>query len=225
MAFAATDADVFWEGVRIFHSHANDFVDSGLYVYFEVGALIFSVKPFLAVNQTAEELEALLTPMAEELDAAGVTHTLEYSSYDTFYELYVDLFDDEVAGGFSLTGGWLFTHRDVEENNDGIVEALQTAVSPREDLKDQGFLVGHLWNAGYGRPEANSATNALFREATDYIISTLDVPVGSSEEVKADYQDVLTNVVDEALRTAGKHGCAYVNEVSLGTPGRSRGWY
>lgn len=215
LSFSTTDADLFWEGVRIFHSQSNHFVDNGLYVYFELGALLLRVQPFLAVNQTADELEAVLAPMVEELDAAGVPYDLEYSEYDSFYELYIDLFEDEAAGAFALTGGWLFTHQDVEENNDGIVEAFKTVISPREDLADQGFMIGHMWNAGFGRPEPNSATNPLFRKASDFIITTLNVPVGASIEEKADYQHVLTNTMDEALRQAGKHGCSYVNEVSL----------
>ena len=222
-SISTTDEDLFWEGVRLFHSQSNHFVDNGLYVYFELGALFFSVKPFVAVNQTAEELETILAPLVEGLEEAGVPHELEYSEYDSFYELYIDLFDDEAAGGSLLTGGWLFTHQDVEENNDGIVEAFQTVVSPREDLANQGFMVGHMWDAGFGRPESNSATHPLFRKASDFIITTLNVPVGASIEEKADYQDVLTNTMDEALREAGKHGCSYVNEVSLERSSRLRG--
>lgn len=169
----------------------------------------------MAVNQTAAELEEILAPLVAGLEDAGVPHELTYTEYATFYELYIDLFDDEAAGAFALTGGWLFTHQDVEENNDGIIEAFKTVVSPREDLANQGFMVGHMFDAGFGRPEPNSATHPLFRKASDFIITTITVPVDASIEEKADYQDVLTNTMDEALRQAGKHGCSYVNEVSF----------
>ena len=210
-----TDPDVFWEGVRIFHAQSNHFVDSGLYVYFELVSMFLSVKPFLAVNQTVDELRAILAPMEEQLTAAGIGYDLAYSEHETAFDAYLELFDDEPAGAFSLTGGWLFSHKDVEKNNDAIIEAFKTVASPREDLADQGVMIGHLWNAGYGRPESNSATHPVFREATDFIITVLNLPVGSSIEKKADLQNVLTNTMDEALRKAGKHGCSYVNEVSF----------
>lgn len=177
--------------------------------------MFFNVKPFVAVNKTQDELTTILAPLVEGFEAAGVEHELVYTEYASYHELYTDLFDDEAAGAFALTGGWLFTHQDVEENNDGIVEALRTAVSPREDLAGQGFLVGHMWDAGHGRPESNSATHPAYRQASDVLITTITVPAGASLEVKADYQDVLTNIMDEALRQAGPNGASYVNEVSL----------
>ncbi|SPO06099.1 related to isoamyl alcohol oxidase [Cephalotrichum gorgonifer] len=206
------DPDVYWNGIRLFHKHSNHFVDNGLYVYFELGLLLFRVKPFVAINQTVEALRSILAPMEADLDAAGVPYGLSYKEHASFHDLYVDHFEPEPAGGYSLTGGWLFTRTDVEENNDGIIEAFKTVVSPREDLAGQGFMIGHLWNAGYGRPESNSATNPKFREASDFIISTLPVPLGASIAEKADLQNILTNVQDEALRQAGPNGCAYVNE-------------
>lgn len=205
---------MFWEGVKVFHSLSNHFVDSGLYVYFELGDGFLRGKPFVAVNQTVGELEEVLKPLVEGLEGAGVPFELSLGGYESFYDLYIDLFEDEVAGAHALTGGWLFTHRDVEENNDGIIEAFKTVVSPTDELKGQGFMVGHMWDAGYGRPESNSATHPLFRKASDFVISTMSVPVGASVEEKEYMQGVLTNVIDEALREAGQHGCTYVNEVS-----------
>lgn len=70
------------------------------------------------------------------------------------------------------------------------------------------------WNAGHAWPVANSATHPAFRNATNFIISVIPVPIGASLEQKADLQNVLTNIQDEALRQAGPDGCTYVNEVS-----------
>jgi len=207
-----SDPDVFWEGVRIFHKHSNHFVDSGLYVYFEIGPMLFRAKPFVAVNQTAAQLEAILAPMVADFEASGVPHELSVFEYQSLHDLYLDRFEDEGAGAFALTGGWLFTHRDVEENNDEIIEAFKTVLSPREDLVNQGFMVGHLFNAGHNLPVARSATHPLWRKGTDFIISILPVPQNASVAEKADLQDVLTNVQDAALRAAGPYGASYVNE-------------
>jgi hypothetical protein len=207
-----TDENVIWEGVRIFHKHSNYLVDNGLYVYFEIWPQTLRVVPFLAIDKTKKQLDAITAPVLAELKAAKVPFEYTSKEYKRFFDLYLDLFEDEGAGAFSLTGGWMFSHKDVKENNDKIIDAFKVAISPREDLAYQGGMVGHLWYAGYNMPIANSATHPRFRNSTDFIISILPVPTNASLAVKADLQDVLTNTIDEALRKAGPNGCAYVNE-------------
>lgn len=207
-----TDEDVFWEGVRIFHKYSNHFVDNGLYVYYELFPFTLRVLPFVAIGKTRDELDAITAPVLADLKAANVPHEYASKQFGSFYDLYIDLFEDEGAGAFSLTGGWVFSHTDVKKNNDEIVDAFKTVISPREDLAGQGGIIGHMWNAGHNMPVAKSATHPALRTASDFALTILSVPANASLEVKADLQDVLTNTVDEALRKAGPGGCAYVNE-------------
>ncbi|KAJ0160539.1 putative FAD-linked oxidoreductase [Colletotrichum tanaceti] len=208
------DPALFWESVRIFHKWSNHFVDNGLYAYYELFNLDFKVRPFVAVGKTQAELDDILRPMLDELRAAGVSFDSWTKAYDTFHHLYTDLFRAKSAGLHVANGGWTFSHADVDKRNDQIVDAFRTVVSPREDLQGSGFIIGHLWNAGHGWPESNSATHPVFRNATDFVISFLPIPYGASLETKADLWGVLTNIQDEALRQAGPEGCAYVNEVT-----------
>ncbi|RYP62196.1 hypothetical protein DL771_009828 [Monosporascus sp. 5C6A] len=201
-----------WEGVRSFHKYSNNFVGAGLYVYFEIMAMRFQVQPFVGVGKNLAEVQDILKPMFDEFDAQGVPYDTSGKEFDTLFDLYVDLFEDEGAGSSALTGGWMFSHQDVAENNDEIVEAFKTVISPREDLAYQGGIIGHLWDAGHSTPVSNSATHPRFRNSTDFSIAILPVPVGASWEQKEDLQNVLTNIQDEALRKAGPNGCAYVNE-------------
>lgn len=218
-----TNETLFWEGVRIFHRHANTFVDAGMYVYFTIGPLSLRVRPWVALNQTAAQLDAILAPMKNELAVAGVPfENTPANEYATFFDLYMDLFEDESGGAPTLTSGWMFSRRDVADNNDGIIEAFKTALSPRPDLTNKGYMVGHLWNAGYGMPVPNSATNPRFRDASDLILYLLPLPANATIAQKADVQDVLSNTLDKAMMEAGPHGCAYVNEV---TPRRNHCWF
>ncbi|KAH6846974.1 isoamyl alcohol oxidase [Chaetomium sp. MPI-CAGE-AT-0009] len=209
-----TNTTLFWEGVRIFHSHANYFVDNGLYVYFSVGPGSLRVRPFVAFNQTAAELEAVLAPLRADLDAAGVPfYSAPAGQYATFFDLYVDLFEDEMAGPPTLTSGWTFGRADIEDNNDGIIEAFKTAISPRADLVNQGYMVGHLFGAGHNpQPAGISATNPRFRDSSDLLLYLLPLPTDATLAQKADIQDLLTNTVDRAMKDAAPNGCAYVNE-------------
>ncbi|KAH8664719.1 hypothetical protein BX600DRAFT_381863 [Xylariales sp. PMI_506] len=206
------DTELFWQGVSIFHSYANHFVDSGLYGYFELGDLRLHVQPLVGIGLTAAEMNTIVAPMLADLDAAGVPYDAVTQSWDTFYELYIGMFEDEVAGVSALTGGWMFAHEDVAANNDGIVAAYRTALTPREDLIDQGFIVGHLWDAGHGTPVSNSATNPRFRSSSVFSIVGLVVPYNATWDEKEDLRGVMTNIQNAAMREAGPNGCGYVNE-------------
>ncbi|KAI1340746.1 hypothetical protein F5Y15DRAFT_422618 [Xylariaceae sp. FL0016] len=206
------DTDVFWEGVKSFHTYANDFVDAGLYTYFELMPMRLHIQPFVGVGKTSAEMATILKPMFDELNAKNVPYETVPKEFDTLFDLYIDLFEPETAGTSALTGGWMFTHQDVEEHNDDIVEAFKTVLSPREDLKDQGFIIGHLWDAGHSTPVSNSATNPKFRNSTDFAIVALTVPTNATWAQRQDYQDVLQNVQDAAMQKAGPNGCAYINE-------------
>ncbi|KAM7203608.1 6-hydroxy-D-nicotine oxidase [Naviculisporaceae sp. PSN 640] len=213
-----TNATVFWEGVRIFHSFANDFVDAGLYVLFTIapgapGSL--RVKPFVAYNQTAAQLEATLTPLKTALTAAGVPfYASPTKQYDTLTSLYIDLFDDETAGPPFRTSGWMIARQDITTNNNGIVSAFQTALSPREDLVNQGYLVGHLFGPGHNTaiPAGISATHPNFRHASNLMLYNLPVSVDATLAQKEDIKNVMVNTIDKAMKDASPNGCGYVNE-------------
>ncbi|KAK4198084.1 6-hydroxy-D-nicotine oxidase [Triangularia verruculosa] len=204
------DNDAYWNATSIFHKWSNHFVDNGLYVYFELLPFTLRAQPFVAIGKTVAELDAIVAPMLAELTAKGIPYEWNAKSFPTFFDLYVDLFEPEAAGGSALTGGWLFDHNDVATNNDGIIEAFKTVFSPRPDIFS--FIVGHLFNPGHGAPISNSATHPSWRNATDFVITILPVPLGASKAVKADYQNVLTNTIDQALRDASGSGATYVNE-------------
>ncbi|KAH8895378.1 FAD-binding domain-containing protein [Thozetella sp. PMI_491] len=207
-----TNATLFWEGVKRFHKYSNRFVDSGLYAYYEMGnfgALRLHIQPFVAIGQTTTQLLAILKPLYDELNAIGLNYSAVTKGYNSFFDLYIDMFEDEQAGGSALTGGWMFPHQDVATNNQGIVDAM------RQVVDNQGFIVGHLWDAGHGLPATewgNSAVNPKFRTSTDFIITILLLSGSAPLAEKAATQQKLTYVIDEPLRQAAPHGCAYVNE-------------
>ncbi|KAK3990423.1 6-hydroxy-D-nicotine oxidase [Cladorrhinum sp. PSN332] len=204
------DNDVFWNATSVFHKWSNHFVDNGLYVYFEIFPFTLRARPFVAIGKTAAELDAIVAPMLAELTSKGIPFEYNSKGFPTFYDLYVDLFEAEAAAGSALTGGWLFNHEDVATNNDGIVEAFKTLSAPAPGVF--AFMVGHLFNPGYGMPVANSATHPAWRNATNFVITVVPVAVGSTKAEKAHLQDVLTNVVDQALRDASVSGATYANE-------------
>lgn len=204
-----TNETLFWEGVKLYHSYSNHFVDNGLYAYYELGPLSLHIQPFVAIGQTSDQLNAILQPLLEDLDSIGLNYSTTTKSFDTLFDLYIDLFQDESAGSSAITGGWMFAHEDVASNNDGIVAAFEHAVD------NGGYLVGHLWDPGHSVPIPRSATNPRFRNATDFVIVTLLVADNATSEEKEAAQNLLTSDLDPTFRSAGPNGCGYVNEVSV----------
>ncbi|KAK4183730.1 hypothetical protein QBC35DRAFT_507454 [Podospora australis] len=204
------DNDKYWNATTIFHKYATHFVDNGLYVYFELFPFTLRARPFVAIGKTVAELEAITAPMFAELDALSIPYEWTPKSFPTFFDLYLDLFEDEASGGSALTGGWLFTRDDVTNNNDGIIDAFKTVFSPAPGVFS--FIVGHLFNPGYGKPVSNSATHPSWRNAANFVITVLPVPIGASKAEKASLQNVLTNTIDQALRDSSTSGATYVNE-------------
>jgi hypothetical protein len=204
------DTDLWWSGMTSFHKYSNHFVDNGLYAYFEVMPLSLRVRPWVAIGKTAAQLKTILQPFLSELDKNKVPYEFALKEFTTFYDLYIDLFEDEAAGGSALAGGWMFNHDDVAHRNDQIMDAFKKVLAPAPDAF--GFMIGHLFNPGYGVPVANSATHPGWRNATDFVITTILVEEGASLARKAYLQDVLTHEVDDALRNVSRSGTTYVNE-------------
>jgi hypothetical protein len=207
------DSEVFWEAVRRFHSYSNHFVENGLYVYFEIGTTgqALRIHPIVGIGKSAEALTAVVKPLLDEWDAMGLGYSSETKGFATLYDLYIEMFEDEAAGGSALTGGWMFTHADVDASNDAITNAL------RNTFEAGALIVGHMWDAGHGVPSArwgDTSTHPRFRNASDFIITALPLAGNAPLAEKAAAQDKLTNNIDEGLRKAGPNGATYVNEVS-----------
>lgn len=212
-----TNATLFWEAVRKFHGYSTHFVDNGLYVYYELGTTgqNLHVHPFVAIGKSPAELQAVVQPLFDDLDALGVRYTTTSRNFDTFYDLYNAMFEAEVAGNSALTGGWTIARADVETNHSAIIEAFQTVLSAGS------FMVGHMWSAGHGLPEkewGNSAVNPRFRHVVDKLITIVPVAGNAPLAEKEAAQHKLTYVVDGALRAASPNGAAYINEVSRPWP-------
>ena len=204
------DFDTFYKAPTIFHSYANHFVDNGLYVYFELVTLLFRVRPFVAINQTLSQFEATLAPFLAEMDLQNVPYDFTVKEFPTFYDLYIDLFEAEAAHTNALTGGWMFNHDDVANNNAGIMDAFKTNLAPAPNVG--GFMIGHLFNPGHTVKSGDNAMHPGWRNATDFVIAAFLVPDDASPALKDQLNAVVKDVTDPALRGASTSGVTYIHE-------------
>ncbi|KAF2200040.1 FAD-binding domain-containing protein, partial [Delitschia confertaspora ATCC 74209] len=211
----ATD-DQMWDAFKKFHSMSNTFADNGMFVYFEIQPGRFHIQPFVGPRMDAAKLNSFIKPLKDYLDAKKIPYDTVTKEFPTFWEMYIDMFEDEFAGGNAAVGGRLFTTRDIAEHNDAIVESYKIAVKPTE--KFMGFTIGHMVNPGYGNPNADNPINSKWRNASSFVINNVLLNGDESWAVRQEAADVVTNVVDEAMRKAAPYSGAYVNEGDINEP-------
>lgn len=209
------DTKVFNKGFQIFHNLSNHYTAHGMFVYFELSLGTLHVAPFVGPRMNASKLNEVLKPLFDQLDAEKIPYSRYDKAFPTFFELYMDLFEDEAFAvqGSSTVGGRIFTQKDIAENGDKIAAALLFASQPTPN--STGLSVGHIVNPGYGVPYAHNAINDKWRNSSSFTLTNLLMSGRESWAQKLEVERVNTDVVGKALREAGPDGAAYVNEVSF----------
>ena len=204
-----SDPEIFWKGVNAFHELSTRYVESGLFVYYELAELRLNVRPFVAPNMTSAQLDAVVKPLFDKLDAEGIPYDREDNHFPSFFDLYLGIFDDEGSFAQMITGGRIFTKSDFRRDAAAINAAQRFAV-------EQGsFVIGHIVGPGTGAPRVHNAIHPRWRDAASFSITGLGIAGNASLTEKARVQNLVTNVVGKALRDASPRGAAYVNEVSI----------
>jgi hypothetical protein len=212
------DTELFRKGFHIFHNLANHYSGHGMFVYFELGlgSGRLHVAPFVGPNMNETQLATVLAPLYEQLDAAKVPYDTHTKAFPTFFEFYMDMFEDETPNQQSIIGGRLFTHSDITAHGDDIADALLYAAMP--EPTQLGFNVGHIVNPGHAYPIVDNAIHPTWRNASSFVITNVIMSGTESWEVKKERENFNTNVVGKRLRDVSPAGASYVNEGDLAEP-------
>jgi len=206
------NTDLFWKGVAAFNNLANHWVDNGMFAYSEVQAGRFHMQPLVGPNMTAAKINAVAKPLFDKLKSQGVPYSTVTKEFSSFFDLYIDMFEDEGSGSGGITGGRIITRQDVIENGDAIINAYKTASD------NGGFIIGHIVGPGHGAPVVDNAINPVWRNASSFSISAIPISGNAPLAQKAAAQNAITNIIGKALREAAPRGGSYVNEGDLEEP-------
>ncbi|EUC47542.1 hypothetical protein COCMIDRAFT_3492 [Bipolaris oryzae ATCC 44560] len=212
------DTELFAKGVRIFHNLANHYSDNHMFVYFEIGPGPgrLHIAPFVGPNMDEAQLAKSLSPLYQQLDAAKVPYDAYTKAFPTFFEMYIDMFEDEPPNQQSIVGGRLFTQSDIASHGDEIADALIYAAMP--EPTQLGFDVGHIVNPGRAYPKVDNAIHPAWRNASSFIITNVIMQGTESWDVKMEREHFNTHVVGQKLRDVSPNGASYVNEGDLNEP-------
>jgi hypothetical protein len=206
------DSDLFWQAVDAFHGLSNHYVDHGMFVYYELMELRLHIQPFTAPDMNAAQLKEALEPLYEKLNNIGINYTTSVHEYNTFYDMYIDIYEDETGGDTTIIGGRFFSRDDIDNNQAALTDAFRNAVQP-PDYDLFGILIGHIVAPGLAVPNPDNAIHPKWRDASSFSIAVLIVDDEASLTEKDHAWDVLTNSVDAGLIDASPGGGAYVSHV------------
>lgn len=211
-----TNSTLFWQAVDAFHGLANTYVDHGIFVYYELSELRLHIQPFVAPEMNAAQLKAVLQPLFLKLDALQVPYDTRTKEFNTFFDLYIDLFEDEKAGDSTIVGGRFFNRDDITNNQPALTASFKSAVKPPGyDLS--GIIIGHIVAPGVGNPIVDNAIHPGWRQASSFSIIVVNVAKDASQSKKREAWNALNNV-NNGFISASPNGGAYVNEVSSKIP-------
>lgn len=207
------DTALFNKGVHLFNNQFNQLSNLGVFVYFEMGPGPgrLHIAPIVGPGMNLSQLQAATAPLFSSLDAAKVPYDTHFRAFPTFFEFYMDMFEDEAPSPNSIVGGRLFTQRDMAERSEAISDVLVTAALT-------GINVGHVVNPGHGAPKVDNAIHPAWRNASSFVITNVLMSGVEPWAEKKAKEKFNTEVVGKAMREAGPWGAAYVNEGDLYEP-------
>ncbi|KAH7096013.1 hypothetical protein FB567DRAFT_432188 [Paraphoma chrysanthemicola] len=213
-----SDNAVAAKAFKIFHNLSNHYANNGMFVYFEngPGPNRLQIAPFVGPNMDMAKLNTVLKPFFDQLDAANIPYEKHAKAFPTFFEFYLDMFDDEGPNANSIVGGRLFTQSDISANGDKIVDALIYAAQP--EPTQLGINIGHIVNPGHANPKVDNAIHPTWRNASSFVITNVLMSGTESWAVKKEREAFNTNVLGKRLRDVSPGGASYVNEGDLYEP-------
>ncbi|KAK1970717.1 FAD binding domain-containing protein [Colletotrichum sublineola] len=208
LTFATTGIsdDAFYGVVKTYLTSLPKIVDAGAVSIWLLGGGAFLMQPTTLPNKTKEELQTLMQPTLDALNAAGIQYDYHINQYNTFLDSYNDMNPEPAVTEFNI-GGRLMPRTLVADNAsaDNLTQTLRSIVN------DGGLISGLSINVA--RPDGvvpNAVTpawrSALFSAVvgTSYNrdnFTTLEVG-----------QSMVTDVILPQLKALTPGGGAYLNE-------------
>ncbi|KAI0479900.1 hypothetical protein F4859DRAFT_477683 [Xylaria cf. heliscus] len=213
-----TNADVLYGAIATFlRDTLPGLVDGGVFVVWVAAPFGFIITPAIAPGLGSSELEALLQPFVERLDAMGLAHQYSATEYPTFLSSYEAL---QLTSSWNVSDyniGSRFIPRDVATQD---TEALVAAI---RHISSQTLMSGVSYNLRSGISSSSSssddegAINPYFRDALFSITVGTPVDYADRSATKA-AQDKITHDLLPSLEKLTPEGAVYLNEADFQQP-------
>jgi FAD/FMN-containing dehydrogenase len=206
------DPDKLYAAVDAFHAALPDMVDSGLMIIYFFGPGFLQSPAMTAYGKTKAEAEAIMKPFVDAIEALGLTITIKFTEFSTYYEHYNNYWGPLPAGsigvGDSLFGGRLLPRSVVPHFSSTVRELVDLGVT----FIGVGLNVGKFGGDG---------ANAVLPQWRDSMVQVSLTLPWSFEAPFADMvaeQDRITNEIQPVIEAATPGAGAYMNEADFQQP-------
>ncbi|KAJ0158908.1 putative FAD-linked oxidoreductase [Colletotrichum tanaceti] len=203
---AGVTDDVFYGAVGTYLKTLPDIVDAGAVSIWLLAAGMFLMQPTTLPNKTKEELQALLQPTLDALDAAGITYDFNIGQYNTFLDSYTDMNPEPAVTEFNI-GGRLMPRSLVAD--DASTAALTDTL---RSIANGGALVSGL-TINVARPAGAVANSVHPAWRTALFSAVVGTPYSRNDfSTFVSGQRTVTDTIVPALKALTPGGGAYLNE-------------
>ncbi|PSN62271.1 FAD-binding domain-containing protein [Corynespora cassiicola Philippines] len=206
--------DRFWAATKAFVDHAIDYVDNGMYSYFNINPngqeFSFIMRPMFAPNMTAKQTNALLSPYFSRLTSLNIPFSPKINEYKGFYAAWQAEFPLEPQSGVQTAfGSRLFPRSNfVSETGRNITfNVLRQTVEAGQNIL--AFNTAPTLAKG-GNPD--NAVNPAWRASVLHALAghRWDIKASTAEIMSA--RSAFTNGTMQKWRDITPGSGAYVNE-------------
>ncbi|KAF9876186.1 FAD binding domain-containing protein [Colletotrichum karsti] len=198
--------EVFYGAVKSYLKTLPSIVDAGAVSIWLMSPGVFLMQPTTAPGLKKEELQALLQPTLDALDAAGITYDYHIGQYATYLDSYNDMNPEPAVTEFNV-GGRLMPRTLVADDASAtaLVDGLASILSAG------GIVSGLTINVARPSGAIPNAVNPDWRTAL------FSAVVGTPYD-RADFstltsgQTTVTNTIIPILEKLNPGGGAYLNE-------------
>ncbi|KAF5484496.1 FAD-linked oxidoreductase ZEB1 [Colletotrichum siamense] len=209
---ADNDNDAFFNSIDAFHEELAGMVDNETMVVYYFGATFFQIAPLNAFNKTSDEVKTIMAPFVARLDALGITYTVNYSEYDSYYGHYDKYFGPLPIGniqvGIAQYGGRL-----IPRDNITNIGSFSRSVA----AKGATFIGVGTDVSKFGNKDTNSVTPAWRNTLVHATLTTVWNFTAPWDEMLAK-QTLMTDVIMPEIEALTPAGGAYMNEADFQQP-------
>ncbi|RAL16297.1 putative isoamyl alcohol oxidase [Aspergillus homomorphus CBS 101889] len=209
---ANVTTEVFFEAVARFHELLPAMIDAGTTVIYEMTSSIFLINPLTAFNKTTTEVKTILAPFLSALTDLGITYSVSYTEYTSYYDHYEKYMGPLPYGNLDVGtfnyGGRLIPRSVLDTDVKPLVSALR-------NITGQGIIAVGV---GLNVTSSNDVANAIFPEWRKAAV-TMQIGAGWNEtapwEQMLEEQYKMTHQVVPQLEAATPGAGAYQNEADF----------
>ncbi|KAK4226866.1 hypothetical protein QBC38DRAFT_214073 [Podospora fimiseda] len=214
---ANNDVESFYDGIDAFHAALPAMVKAGTMVVYYFTSNFFMIAPVTAYNKTSAQVQTIMTPFLNSLNALGVNYTSGFSQHSNYRDHYDQYFGPLPIGviqvGIAQYGGRLIPESTFINNPHGLSNTSRYIAEKGVTFIGVGTDV-----SSFGKNSQNAVLPA-WRKALVHATLTTDWSFDPAQWPQMlSNQDLMTYDIMPAIERITPGSGAYMNEADFRQP-------